>query len=127
MIAPVLRKAWLWPAILAAAGLAFALVPLARGQFFFYWDNASQHFPALLFLSRSLELGVLPLWWPEVMGGFPIVAEGQAAHFQPVHLALAWLLPAPAAFMTEVGLAFAISGLGTYAFLRLFRLEHAVC
>ena len=127
MIAPVLRKAWLWPAILAAAGLAFALVPLARGQFFFYWDNASQHFPALLFLSRSLELGVLPLWWPEVMGGFPIVAEGQAAHFQPVHLALAWLLPAPAAFMTEVGLAFAISGLGTYAFLRLFRLNRSVC
>lgn len=121
------RRAWLWPASLATAGLAFALVPLAQGRFFFYWDNASQHYPALEFLSRSLEQNVLPLWWPEVMGGFPIVAEGQAAHFHPLHLALAWLLPTPAAFMAEFGIAFALTGLGTYAFLRLFRLHRSVC
>jgi hypothetical protein len=108
-------------------GLAFALVPLAQGRFFFYWDNASQHYPTQRFLTESLRNGRLPMSWPEVMAGFPLVAEGQAAHFHPIHLALSWLLSAPAAFMLEIGIGFALTGLGMYAFLRLFRLRRVVC
>ena len=120
-------RAWLWPIGLAILGIAFALVPLAQGRFFFYWDNASQHYPAQRYLTESLRNGQLPMSWPQVMAGFPLVAEGQAAHFQPIHLALSWLLSAPAAFMVEIGIGFALTGLGMYAFLRLFRLRRVVC
>ncbi len=106
-----------------ALGLAIAIVPLAQGRFFFYFDNAVQNYPQTVFLSRALSEGVIPHWWPEAAAGLPVVAEGQAAHFSPIRLLLVALLDPPTAFMVEIGLYLGLSGLGTYLFLRAHRVH----
>ena len=121
------RRGWLIPIVLAVLGLGFALVPLAQGRMFFYWDNAQQHYPQTTFLQQGLAHGSVPHWWPNVGLGFPATAEGQAAHYHPIRLLSALLFPAPAALMWEVALYFAIAGLSTYFFLRQFRLHQLAC
>src|SRR5438128_2054451 len=116
-----------WPGLLAALGLGFSRVPLARGSMFFYWDNAQQHCPQTEFLSRALRSGDLPQWWPEVGSGAPIIAEGQVAAFHPLRVLLALTMPPPVAFMMEIGLYLAIAGVATYFFLRRFGLSSAAC
>ena len=115
------------PGLLLLLGLGFALVPLARGEIFFYWDNAAQHYPQTLFLHDALRSGGIPHWWPQVGSGVPTVAEGQAAHYHPIRLLLAFLFDPPAALMTEIGVYLAVAGLSTYFFLREFRLLRSAC
>ena len=113
------------PLFVALLGFGFALVPLLRGQLFFYWDNAQQHFPQTAFLHDALRSGHLPQWWPDVGLGFPTVAEGQAAHFHPFRVLLAWLFEAPTAVMLEIGTYLAVAGVGTFYYLRSLRLQPA--
>jgi hypothetical protein len=120
-------RAWTPPIVLAALGLGFALVPLAQGRMFFYWDNAQQHFAQTVFLQQGLQQGAIPHWWPNVGLGFPATAEGQAAHYHPVRFLSALLFSAPAALMWEVALYLAIAGLSTYFFLRQLRLHRTAC
>ncbi len=115
------------PATLLLLGLGFSLFPLSQGKFFFYWDNALQHYPETEFLHQALREGELPEWWSQVGLGFPVAAEGQAAHYHPIRLLLVWLLPPPAAFMLEIGLYLAVAGLSTYLFLRQLRLQRSAC
>jgi len=114
--------AWLAPAAIAALGLWFGLVPLFRGELFLFNDNGNEYYPHAEFLTRALRSGVIPQWWPNVGLGIPVIAEGEA-HYSPIRLLLAALLPAPASFMTEIALYFALVGLGTYLFLRAIRLH----
>lgn len=116
-----------YPAVLVLLGLAFALVPLLRGEIFFYWDNAHQHYAQTEFLQRNLRSGAIPQWWPDVGLGFPTVAEGQAAHYHPVRLLLALLFSTPVAFMLEIGIYLAVAGLSTHLFLREFGLQRPAC
>jgi len=109
------------PLTLLVLGLAFALVPLAQGRMFFYWDNAQQHYAQTVFLGNGLHQGTIPQWWPNVGLGFPTTAEGQSAHYHPIRLVCAALFSASAAMMWELALYFAIAGLSTYGFLRQFR------
>ena len=108
---------------IAALGFGFGLVPLLRGELFFVADNAIQNFPETDFLVQALRHGHIPQWWPNAGAGFPVVSDGQIANYDPVHLILAAVLDAPAAFMTEIGVCFALSGLGTYLYLRRIRLH----
>src|SRR5262245_34498599 len=87
----------LGPAILVALGFAFSIVPLAQGRIFFYWDNAHQHYPQTVSLHRALRSWTVPQWDPAVGFGFPIAAEGQAAHYHPFRLFFAAVFPPPAA------------------------------
>src|SRR5262245_34109170 len=111
------------PVVLGLLGLGFALVPLAEGKIFFYWDSVRQHYAQTVFLHEAFQSGAIPQWWPQVGSGVPTVAEGQAAHYHPVRLLLAVLFSPPVAFMTEIGLYLAVAGLSTYFFLREFRLQ----
>ena len=99
-----------------ALGLGFAVVPLSRGEIFFYWDNAQQHYPQTVFLHEALQSGSIPHWWPQVGAGVPTVGEGQSAHYHPVRLLLALLLSPPVSFMLEIGLYLAVAGFSTYLF-----------
>ena len=120
-------RSLVYPGLLVLLGLGFALYPLAKGEIFFYWDNAQQHYAQTAFLHQWLGLGKIPHWWPEVGSGMPVVAEGQAAHFHPVRFLFAWIFPPPVAFMGEIGFYLAIAGLSTYFFLREFRLSRLAC
>jgi hypothetical protein len=117
-------RRWGWPLCLFVLGMGFALVPLAQGKLFFYWDNAKQHYAQTKFLHESLLQGRLPQWWPAAGMGFPVTAEGQAAHYSPVRLLLALIFPPSAAMMWEIGIYLALAGLGTYLFLRQLALSH---
>ena len=115
-------RRWLFPAGLAVLGLGFALWPMAQGRFFLYFDNARQHYAQTAFLHDALKSGYFPQWYTAVGLGFPAVAEGQAAHHFPPRVLAAYLFSPAAALMWEVGLYLAVAGLGTYFFLREFRL-----
>jgi hypothetical protein len=110
------HSAW-WLAIIAL-GAAFSLLPLARGEWFFYWDNAKQHYAQSKFLHDALRAGSLPQWWPAAGMGFPVTAEGQAAHYSPIRVLLAFLFDPGPALMWEVAVYLVLAGLGTYAFIR---------
>lgn len=127
MTTALTRRDALVAAILAVAGLAFAIVPLLNGRMFFYWDNAQFQYPMTQYLHDALRAGELPQWWSEVGLGTPVVAEGEAAHYHPVHLPFVWLFPAPVAFMAEMGVYLAGAGLSMYFFLRRFHLHPSAC
>lgn len=112
---------------LTIVGLAFALVPLARGELFFFWDNAKMYYPQTVALHDGLRAGHIPQWSFSVGNGYPVVAEGQSAHYNPLRLLLAWLLPAHVGFMLEIGLYLALIGVTTYLFLRTFRVAQQAC
>jgi hypothetical protein len=116
-----------WMRILLAAaivvlGLSVGLIPLFQGRLFLFNDNGDEYYPHTQFLTQALRSWTIPQWWPNVGDGTPVVAEGEA-HYSPIRLMLAAALPAPASFMSEIALYFALTGLGTYLFLRAIRLH----
>ena len=124
---PVMWRGMLGPGLLGVLGLGFALLPLLRGELFYYWDNAQQHYPETVFLHEALRAGQIPHWWPAIGVGAPIVGEGQSAHFHPIRLLLTWLFTPPVSFMLEAGVYLAVAGISTFFFLRQFRLHMAAC
>jgi hypothetical protein len=103
-------------------GLSVGLIPLFQGRLFLFNDNRDEYYPHTQFLTQALRSWTIPQWWPNVGAGTPVVAEGEA-QYSPIRLLLAALLPAPASFMTEIALYFALTGLGTYLFLRAIQLH----
>ena len=112
----------LLPASIVLLGLAFGLIPLLQGELFLFNDNGNEYYPHTEFLVRALKSRVIPQWWFQVGTGIPVIAEGEA-HYTPIRLLLAGVLDAPASFMAEIALYFALAGLGTYFFLREIRLH----
>ena len=84
---PLLRDA-LVPGLLGMLTLAFfwrlvvgdAYMPADGG------DLASFLYPTYVFIQRSLQAGVWPLWNPHLYSGTPFVAEVQSGIFYPPHL-----------------------------------------
>jgi hypothetical protein len=105
------------PAMVVLLGLGFGLVPLFQGKLFFYNDNPIEYYAHAQFLGQALKHGVIPHLWPNVGAGLPVIAEGEA-HYSPIRILLAAVFNAPAAFMSEIAVCFALAGLGTYLFLR---------
>src|SRR5438128_9398766 len=62
------------PGLLAALGLGFSLVPLARGATCFYWDDAHQHYPQTDAVSRAPRSGDRTQWWPEMASRATLIA-----------------------------------------------------
>jgi hypothetical protein len=105
------------PVAVVLLGLSFGLIPLFRGELFLFNDNGNEYYPHTKFLVDALRNHVIPQWWSQAGTGIPVIAEGEA-HYTPIRLILAFLLSAPASFMAEISLYFALAGLGTHLFLR---------
>ena len=105
------------PVAVVLLGLGFGLAPLFRGELFLFNDNGNEYYPHTKFLVEALRSHVIPQWWSQVGTGIPVIAEGEA-HYTPIRLILAFFLSAPASFMAEIALYFALAGLGTHLFLR---------
>jgi hypothetical protein len=103
--------------VIVMLGLSFGLIPLFQGKLFFYNDNPIEYYAHAEFLARALKHAVIPQWWANVGAGLPVIAEGEA-HYSPIRLLLATVFNAPAAFMSEIAVCCALTGLGTYLFLR---------
>ncbi len=114
-----MRSFPMWGALYAAA---FALLswPWLAGAVTIPWDAKAQFQPEMQFLATSLARGDSPLWTPHVFAGWPQIADPQSLIFSPLHLALAWLNPAPS-FRAVDAVTFAylfVGGVGLMLFFR---------
>ena len=86
---PRLGEAWLWivglitiVSLSLADGLLANVVAYERDTTVFY-------FPLMTWVAQRLHQGELPLWTPQVFGGYPIFADGEIGlAYPPVLLAL---------------------------------------
>ena len=77
---------------LAFAALAF---PWLSGAVEIPYDAASQFYPQLAFLARSLAAGQSPFWTPNIFAGWPQIADPQSLIFSPLHFIVALLVAKP--------------------------------
>lgn len=109
-------------------GAALALV--AAWPFVFYWraslglgifyfgDIARFFYPTRVLYANALSAGRLPLWAPEMLMGFPLLAEMQTGALYPPHLLLYRLLPIDLAINYDILLHLAWLATGIYLFAR---------
>jgi Bacterial membrane protein YfhO len=101
-----------------ADGLLANVVPYERDTTVFY-------FPLMSWAAERLHQGELPLWTPQVFGGYPIFADGEIGlAYPPVLLALL-ALPADRAFVVLRVLHLSIAALGTFALARTWSLPYS--
>ncbi len=104
-------------AVLLLAAFPFVYfwqVTLGRGVWFTS-DIVSIYHPFGVELGRSLAQGRLPLWAPEILAGFPLLAEGHVSAFYPVYRLLYALWPAHYALSYAMLFHLAWAGVGMYA------------
>jgi len=112
-----------WASLLCLSGLAAVLLavywPAASMQGVFYvGDIYRLNYPARQVYAQGLAQGHVPLWTPDALGGYPILAEGQTGAYYPLNLLLHRLFPLPWALNYSILLAFWIAGAGTFAYAR---------
>jgi len=81
-------------------------------------DIMNDAFPYRLYLSELLKSGQLPLWYPPVYGGFPLLARAEAGIAYPLNLLLFGLLPPYTALNLVILLTLVIAAVGMYLFAR---------
>ena len=105
--------------IYTVAFLALAW-PWLSGAVEIPYDAASQFYPQLAFLARSLATGQSPFWTPNIFAGWPQIADPQSLIFSPLHVIVALLVPRPSPWLGDV-LVFVllyVGGLGVILFFR---------
>jgi hypothetical protein len=77
------ERRWLGPLAAAALAASYALCLLVRGSPYDL-DRASFFLPYNRIYRDALAAGQLPLWSPDIWGGYPVHAEGQGGFFSPL-------------------------------------------
>ena len=101
-----------------ADGLLANVVPYERDTTVFY-------FPLMSWVAQRLHQGELPLWTPQVFGGYPIFADGEIGLAYPPLLLALLVLPPDRAFVVLRLLHLSIAALGTFALARTWRLPYS--
>jgi hypothetical protein len=112
--------------LLLLTGLVYRQVLLGR-RVFWGSDLSNYFFPLHQQLGRGLrqlDLSSL-LWNPSVKTGYPLLAEGQAGVFYPLHWLTLSLLPPLASMNVCLVLSALATALASYAFLRNLQLSRA--
>jgi len=94
--------------------------PWLSGVYEIPYDAASQFYPQLAFLARSLATGQSPFWTPNVFAGWPQIADPQSLIFSPLHFIVALLDPMPSPRLADA-LVFALLYAGGAGVIMLFR------
>ena len=81
-------------------------------------DIMNDAFPYRFYLSEVLKSWQLPLWYPPVYGGFPLLARAEAGIAFPPNLLLFGLLPPYVALNIVILLTLIAAGVGMYLFVR---------
>jgi len=106
---------FLLPLLLLLPGLNSFPYPGSGAQ---YSDFAITHYPNALFLKDALlRESALPLWSPQVLGGFPFIAHPYSGIWYPFYW-LALLFPLPLGLNLLVMVHLAWAGIGVYKLLR---------
>jgi hypothetical protein len=93
------------------------------GGVFYFGDIFQLHYPLRSVFARELRRLSLPLWTPDVLAGYPLLAEGQLGALYPPNLILHTLLPVPVALNLFILVHFVWAAVGAYAYGRRIRLH----
>ncbi len=85
---------------------------------FYVGDIYRLGYPARLEYAQALQQGRVPLWTPNAVAGYPVLAEGQTGAYYPPNLLLYRFLPLPMALNYSILAAFWLAGAGTFAYAR---------
>ena len=81
-------------------------------------DIMNDGFPYRFYTGEVLKAGELPLWYPPVYGGFPLLARAEAGVCYPPNLLLFWLLDPYVALNLVILLTIFTAGAGMYLYAR---------
>jgi hypothetical protein len=88
-------------------------------------DTTVFYFPLMSWVAQRLHQGELPLWTPQVFGGYPIFADGEIGlAYPPVLLALL-TLPPDRAFVVLRLLHLSLAAVGAFALARSWQLPYS--
>jgi hypothetical protein len=93
------------------------------GGIFYFGDITQLHYPLRSAYARELRRLSLPLWTPDVLAGYPLLAEGQLGALYPPNLILHALLPVPIALNIFILGHFLLAAIGGYALARRLRVH----
>ncbi|MDO8672462.1 MAG: hypothetical protein Q7O66_13685, partial [Dehalococcoidia bacterium] len=105
-------------AVILVVDLLFFFKAILYGEIFFERDTSVFYYPIMSTISSSIQNWTLPLWTPNIFGGFPLFADGEAGLFYPPVAALVYFLPPEQAFIWVTISHFFMAGLFTFVFLR---------
>ena len=99
------------------------------GGVFYFGDIFRLHYPLRSAYAHELTRLSLPLWTPDVLAGYPLLAEGELGALYPPNLILHVLLPVPIALNVFILGHFVLAAVGGYAFARRIRVHRtaALC
>ena len=112
------------------SGDALTILFLILFPFVYFWqvtlgqgvwlttDILRLFYPFSVELARALNEGRLPLWTPNLLAGFPLLAEGQVGALYPLNLLLYKILPTHYALSFNILLHIAWAASGMYVFTR---------
>jgi hypothetical protein len=103
--------------LIALPLIYFWRITLAQGVLF-TTDIVRLFYPFSLELARALDAGRLPLWTPDMLAGFPLLAEGQVGALYPPNLVLYKWLPTQIALSYAIVLHLVWAGCGMFAWVR---------
>jgi len=104
--------------ILLVAGFFWEATLLRRT--FFQLDLAIHNYPFRHFFAEQWKLGRYPRWCPQILGGYPLFAEGQSGAAYPLNLLLCPFLKTWVAMNLSIVLHYALAAVGMYLLLRLW-------
>ncbi len=122
------RKEWVTITLLLVLVLA-VFWKAVLGGIFYFGDIYNLHYPLRAAYARELARLDLPLWSPDVLAGYPLLAEGQLGALYPPNLILHFLLPVPIALNVFILGHLVWAAIAAYAFARWLKLSRpaALC
>jgi hypothetical protein len=116
------RELYRWVLFLSIALLAAMAVPMLAGRVYTADDLGAFHLPMRSFYAHCLAAGDAFDWSPRMFCGFYLTGEGQLGGYHPLHWLLYRSLPLGMAFDLECLISYPLLLVGTYWFLRRWRL-----
>ncbi len=126
---PRIGRAPLWlpdlgaVSIIALAAVILNVEALAFGQVYAERDTYLFYYPVYQWYAAQLQAGHIPLWFPQMFSGYPLLADGETGMYYPLHLLFFGLLPTPTAFVLLRVLHYVMAGAFMYAWMRVLTLR----
>src|SRR6185295_13785017 len=109
--------------VIALAAVALNAEALLYGQIFAERDTYLFYYPVYQWYASQLQAGHIPLWFPQMFSGYPLLADGETGMYYPLHLLFFGLLPTPTAFILLRVLHYIMAGAFMYAWMRVLGLR----
>src|SRR5579864_4636724 len=107
--------------LLAAVGLSCAN-GFIDGLVAYERDTTVFYYPLFEWASQQIHKGQFPLWCPQMLGGYPLFADGELGLASPLVLVAMYALPPDVAFVVLRLVFVGIAAVGAYALARAWRL-----